>query len=458
MDTASRAADKASNVIHCELENGDTSGLHRTLEEVHEYEAQHRGSNQEFNAKLSADLKDVLPQMSLTWAQDHQSDLASYSNDSGSITKQGIADYEMATAHDPNHDYVDRLMADSLRQNWNSYTDQGDGYVHGAFDWLTDNQHLNSDDIGAALAPMQTDEQARMAISQLSDKPQAGDSLFRKLSEDGNGKDITMDSLDTALANSDPRFMNTSERATAQFLANHYTDISQYSDAAPNMPALAAAGTGMGGFNGGETTAVFTPITPDAINQYAENTLHQSADQIVHDTDQDERAAGGPTRLFDYQSRPDNDTEPVTNDRTTPVRSDDSFATGSGLRRDLNPDDRYDVPYACDDAPSAVPQQMFADAQVRAGEGFYQAAQRMLGPDASAEEVLGLAHDFRDDYEHDNDNGDPAGLRVGYNFLSGYSQDDWNNLVTKYPSLNRRAQDQSAAEDQRQDSNADDLD
>ena len=64
--------------IHMELEERDKLGLYRAIDGVHDYEATHElWENQIFQSRLKQDLNDILPQISLMWAQNHQSDLAS---------------------------------------------------------------------------------------------------------------------------------------------------------------------------------------------------------------------------------------------------------------------------------------------------------------------------------------------------------------------------------------------
>jgi hypothetical protein len=417
MDTASRAADAASRHIHYELESNDKVGLHKSLEEVHDYEAQHPRSKNEFNSRLNRDLNDVLPQMSLMWAQDHQNDLAAYSSDSGNITKQGIADYEMATRHSPNHSPLDNMMADSLRQNWDNYSNSSDSPAREVWDFVDRNHHLNSADIDSALAPMQSGDQARLAVSQLADNPQGNDSLFRKLSENGEGKQITPDSLHHALDNENPQFMNDQQRASAQYLADHYADFDKYNGGSTWWNPGIYPDPVTGQWQGSWYQHFPAPITADAVNQYSSSTLDQPADQIVQNTEKAEQVTAGNTRRQkNYFDNPGDETG----------RADDAAH---------RPDN-----YRFDAAPPAVPELMYADARVQAGEGFYQAAQRMLGTDASAEETLSLAHDFKAEYARDNNNADPSGLPVGYNFLDGYNKDDWNSLVAKYPSLTHRTE------------------
>jgi hypothetical protein len=417
MDTASRAADAASLQIHYALENNDKAGLNKTLEEVQNYQAQHHRSDKEFNSRLNKDLHDVLPQMSLMWAQDHQNDLAAYSSDSGNITRQGIADYEMSSAPNGSHSVVDNMMADSLRQNWDRYSNSSDGPAREVWDFLDHNQHFNSADIDSALAPMQSGDQAKMAVSQLANNPEGNDSLFRKLSESGEGMQITPDSLHHALSNDDARFMNDRQRASAQYLADHYTDIDKFNGGSTWWNPGIYPDTLSGQWQGSWYEHFPAPITPDAISQYSSSTLDQPAQQIVQNTEKAEQVtAGKARRQRDDSDYPDGETG----------RADD--ATG-------RPDN-----YKYDDAPPAVPEQMYADARVQAGEGFYQAAQRMLGPDAPADQTLSLAHNFKAEYARDNNDADPSGLPVGYNFLTGYNKDDWNSLVAQYPRMQQRTQ------------------
>jgi len=76
MDRVSRDADAASMRIHKALEDRDKLGLYRAIDEVHDYEATHHFWDKKFESRLYQDLHDILPQISLMWAQSHQSDLA----------------------------------------------------------------------------------------------------------------------------------------------------------------------------------------------------------------------------------------------------------------------------------------------------------------------------------------------------------------------------------------------
>lgn len=418
MNTVSRAADVESLKIHYALESDNKNDFQNALQEVHAYEAMHPPkAAKTFQAELNKDLQDVLPQMSLMWAQDHQSDLAKFSSNSETITKQGIADYEIKSISDPTHSSLDKSMGDSLRQNWDKYSNQGDGRVRTQWDSITDNKHLNQSDIEAALAPINDQNAARLTVSELARTPQADDSLFRKISEDGDGKQITPISLRNALANDDASFIDHRERSSAQYLLNHYEDFDKYNGGQNVYDPGVYRSEVTGAWEASNHYHVAAPITVDTLNQYAQAKFGQPATEVSHNTDVAAAAAAGSRpSAYDFSGSTDRRScDDQATDQNRPCSGDGTNADGQ----------------------SAVPQQMYADAQVKAGEGFYQTAQRMLGTDAPVDEVLGLAHEFKNQYACDNNNADPTGLQVGYNFLDGYNRDDWNRLIAKYPSLEK---------------------